>query len=46
MKPTVYWSFGFSRHHSEVWYHRTWTYGQDTMHEMWWVQTLGLDGIE
>lgn len=35
-------SFGYSKHHREVWFYRKWTYGNDTMHEYWWVDTLGM----
>lgn len=38
----ITYTFGFSRHHREVWFHRQWNYGQDTMHEYWWVETLGI----
>lgn len=43
---TTCYTYGYSWYHHEVWFHRLWVIGNDTMHEYWWVKTLGLDGID
>lgn len=35
-------TFGYNRHHHEVWFHLTWRLDQDTFHLYWSQPTLGL----
>lgn len=38
-------TFGFSRHHNECWFHVLWRLStNDTMHDYFWQPTLGMDG--